>query len=59
MMLATPTQTEVEPPRPITRRLWFWMAITGAVVAGVLIGLAVRDPSHTRPDCPPDYVCPP
>ena len=58
-MLATPPQTEVVPPRPSTRRLWFWMALTGAIAAGVLIGIAVHNPDHTRPDCPPDYVCPP
>ena len=46
MMLATPAPVEVEPPRPITRRLWFWMAVTGAVVAGVLIGVAVHNPNH-------------
>ena len=43
MMLATPAPVE-EPPRPITRRLWFWVAVTGAVVAGVLIGIAVQQP---------------
>ena len=57
MMLATPAPVE-EPPPPLTRRLWFWMAITGVIAAGVLIGLAVRDPNRTRPECPPDYVCP-
>jgi hypothetical protein len=59
MMLATAPPIEAEPPRPITRRLWFWLAVTGAVVAGVLVGVAVHNPNHTRPDCPPDYVCPP
>jgi hypothetical protein len=58
MMLATPAPVEAEAPRPITRRLWFWVAVTGAVVAGVLIGIAVYNPTHTWPDCPPDYVCP-
>ena len=58
MMLATPAPVEAEPARPITRRLWFWVAVTGAVVAGVLIGVAVYNPTHTWPDCPPDYVCP-
>jgi len=58
MMLATPIPPEVEPVRPITRRLWFWMALTGVVVAGVLVGIAVRNPGHTRPECPADYVCP-
>lgn len=59
MMLATAPPIDAEPTRPITRRLWFWLAVTGAVVAGVLVGVAVRNPNHTRPDCPPDYVCPP
>jgi hypothetical protein len=58
MMLATPAPVDAEPPRPITRRLWFWMAITGVIAAGVLIGVAVHDPNRTRPECPPDYVCP-
>jgi len=59
MMLATAPPIDAEPARPITRRLWFWLAVTGAVVAGVLVGVAVQNPNHTRPDCPPDYVCPP
>ena len=59
MMLATPSTPEVEPPRPITRRLWFWMAITGVIVAGVLVGVAIHDPNRTRPECPTGYVCPP
>lgn len=58
MMLATPAPVEAEPSRPITRRLWFWLAVAGAVAAGVLIGVAVQNPNHTHPDCPPDYVCP-
>jgi len=58
-MLATPAPAETEPPRPITRRLWFWMAITGVLVGAVLIGVAVKNPNHTQPECPPDYVCPP
>jgi len=58
-MLATPAPVEAEPPRPITRRLWFWMAITGVVAGAILIGVAVRNPTRTRPECPPDYVCPP
>ena len=58
MMLATPAPVEEAPARPITHRLWFWLAVTGAVVAGVLIGVAVQNPNHTHPDCPPDYVCP-
>ena len=57
MMLATPAPVE-EPPRPITHRLWFWLAVAGAVVAGVLVGVAIENPNHTHPDCPPDYVCP-
>jgi hypothetical protein len=58
MMLATPAPVEA-PSRPITHRLWFWLAIAGAVAAGVVIGVAVQNPNHTRPECPPDYVCPP
>lgn len=58
-MLAQPTRAETEPPRPITKRLWFWLAVTGVVAGAVLIGIAVSNPTHTRPDCPPDYVCPP
>ena len=58
-MLAQPTPAETEPPRPITKRLWFWLAVTGVVAGAVLIGIAVSNPTHTRPDCPPDYVCPP
>ena len=58
MMLATPAPVEAEPARPITRRLWFWLAVAGAVVAGVLIGVAVQNPTTRSPDCPPDYVCP-
>ena len=57
MMLATPAPVE-EPPRPITHRLWFWLAVAGAVVAGVLVAVAIENPNHTHPDCPPDYVCP-
>jgi len=53
---AAPAQTE--PPRPITRRLWFWMAVAGVIIAGVAIGIAVRNPSVSRPDCPNGYVCP-
>ena len=59
MMLATPAPVEAEPPRPITRRLWFWLAITGVIVGGVLIGVAVHSPNHTKPECPSGYVCPP
>jgi hypothetical protein len=46
-MLATPAPAETEPPRPITRRLWFWMAITGVLVGAVLIGSRGEEPeSH-------------
>ena len=55
---APPPPAEVEPPRPITRRLWFWLAISGAVVLGSLIVIAAQNPSIDRPECPPDYVCP-
>ena len=72
--LATPTTTatvgttplvdttapeQAEPPRPITRRLWFWMAVAGVIVGAVAIGIAVRNPTVSRPDCPTGYVCPP
>ncbi|HEY7371535.1 MAG TPA: hypothetical protein VIF57_05100 [Polyangia bacterium] len=57
-LVDTPTPAEAEPPRPITRRLWFWMAITGLVITGVAIGLAVQNPTVKRPDCPGGYVCP-
>ena len=50
--------SEPEPPRPITRRLWFWLAISGAVVAASLVVIAAQNPSIERPTCPPDYVCP-
>ena len=58
-MLATPAPVE-EQPKPLFRRVWFWVAVAAVVVAGgVAIGIAAaHDPSHTRPDCPPDYVCP-
>lgn len=59
MMLATPAPVEAEPSRPMTRRLWFWLAVTGVIVGGVLIGIAVRNPNHTKPECPSGYVCPP
>jgi len=54
----TPAPTETEPPRPITRRLWFWMAVAGVIVGAVAIGIAVRNPTVSRPDCPTGYVCP-
>ena len=58
-LIGTPTPEQVEPPRPITRRLWFWMAITGAIVVGTVVGMALYNPNTTRPDCPSGYVCPP
>jgi len=57
-LIGTPSPEEAEPPRPITRRLWFWMAVSGVVVAAVLVGIAVRNPNVKRPECPSDYVCP-
>jgi hypothetical protein len=57
-LIDAPTPAQAEAPRPITRRLWFWMAITGVVVGAVLIGIAVKNPSVTRPACPSDYTCP-
>jgi hypothetical protein len=54
----TPTPEQAEPPRPITRRLWFWLAITGLIVTGVAIGIAVQSPTVNRPECPAGYVCP-
>jgi hypothetical protein len=58
MMLATAPPIE-EPPKPITHRLWFWLAVAAVVAGGVAIGIAAtHDPSRTRPECPPNYVCP-
>ena len=57
-LIDTPTPEQAEPPRPITRRLWFWMAVTGLIVTGVAIGIAVQSPNVNRPGCPPGYVCP-
>jgi hypothetical protein len=57
-LVDTPTPEQTEPPRPITRRLWFWMAITGLVITGVAIGIAVHNPTVNRPGCPAEYVCP-
>jgi hypothetical protein len=57
-LIGEPTPAEAEPPRPITRRLWFWMAITGVIVGGVLTGIALYDPNTTKPECPSGYVCP-
>jgi hypothetical protein len=62
--MATPTvagappPSEVEPPRPITRRLWFWLAVSGIIVAASVAVIAVQNPTTTRPDCPSGYVCP-
>lgn len=58
-LIGVPTPAQVEEPRPITRRLWFWMAITGVIVVGALVGLALYNPNTTRPECPSGYVCPP
>jgi hypothetical protein len=49
---------EVEPPRPITRRLWFWIAVSCVIVGATAVIMAVQNPSTTRPDCPSGYVCP-
>jgi hypothetical protein len=48
----------VEPPRPITRRLWFWIAVSCVIVGATAVIMAVQNPSTTRPDCPSGYVCP-
>ena len=53
-----PPPSEVEPPRPITRRLWFWLAVSGIIVAAAVGIIAVQNPTTTRPDCPSGYVCP-
>jgi hypothetical protein len=58
-LIGVPTPAQVEEPRPITRRLWFWMAITGVIVVGSLVGMALYNPNTTRPECPSGYVCPP
>ena len=58
-LIGVPTPEQVEEPRPITRRLWFWMAITGVIAVGALVGIALYNPNTTRPDCPSGYVCPP
>ena len=58
-LVGDPTPAEAEPPRPITRRLWFWMAVTGVIVVGVLGVMAISNPNTTRPECPSGYVCPP
>ena len=57
-LIGTPSPEETEPPRPITRRLWFWMVVSGAIVTAVLVGIAVRNPNVTKPECPSGYVCP-
>lgn len=54
---APPPPSEVEPPRPITRRLWFWLAVSGAIVAASLVVIATQNPTIERPDCPSGYVC--
>ena len=54
-----PAPAEVpEPPRPITRRLWFWLAVSAVVVAASLVVVAAQNPSIERPECPSGYVCP-
>jgi hypothetical protein len=53
-----PPPSEVEPPRPITRRLWFWLAVSGIIVAASVGIIALQNPTTTRPDCPSGYVCP-
>jgi hypothetical protein len=53
-----PPPSEVEPPRPITRRLWFWLAVSGIIVAASVGIIAAQNPNTTRPDCPTGYVCP-
>jgi len=58
-LIDAPTPAEAEPPRPITRRLWFWMAVTGVIVGASIVVIAVKNPSVTRPDCPAGYTCPP
>lgn len=58
-LIGVPTPEQIEAPRPITRRLWFWMAITGVIVVGALVGVALYNPNTTRPECPSGYVCPP
>lgn len=55
--LITPP-ADVEPPRPITRRLWFWIAVSCVIVATTGVVMAVQNPSTTRPGCPDGYVCP-
>ena len=56
--LVTPPPADVEPPRPITRRLWFWIAISAAIVVTTGVVMTVQNPSTTRPGCPDGYVCP-
>ena len=56
--LVSPPPSDVEPPRPITRKLWFWIAISCAIVAATGVIMAVQNPSTTRPECPEGYVCP-
>jgi hypothetical protein len=56
--LVSPPAADVEPPRPITRRLWFWIAVSCAIVAATGVIMTVQNPSTTRPDCPSGFVCP-
>jgi len=57
-LIDAPTPAQAEPPRPITRRLWFWMAVTGVIVGASIVVIAVKNPSVSRPDCPAGYTCP-
>jgi hypothetical protein len=56
--LVAPPPGDVEPPRPITRRLWFWIAVSAAIVVTTGVVMTVQNPSTTRPGCPDGYVCP-
>ena len=58
VLVGKPAPAEVEPPRPITKKLWFWIAVSCAIVAATGVIMAVQNPSTTRPDCPSGYVCP-
>jgi tetratricopeptide (TPR) repeat protein len=51
---AAPTQSA-----PVYKRWWFWSAIGAAVLAGVAIGLAARDPGRQAPvqgNVPPGVI---
>jgi hypothetical protein len=37
----TPGEVEVEPPRPITSRWWFWTGVGAVVVGGVVTGIVL------------------